>query len=273
MKLYRTGHGVVVESHDRYYSSASISLDDLLTRDDLGEYLARVISDWNPADGSAVEEMLAPIGSQEVWGAGVTYYRSRTARMAESPQGGSFYDRVYDADRPELFFKTTAHRVVGHKQKVAIRSDAQWSVPEPELAVVVTPNAKIIGYTVANDMSSRDIEGENPLYLPQAKTYDGSCALGPGILVASEEPDPSTEIQMEILRQGATAYSGKTTLSARKRTSESLVSYLCRHCTFPHGCFLMTGTGIIPEDSFTLQPGDEIRISIDGVGTLVNFVS
>ena len=141
-----------------------------------------------------MKDLRPPIGSQEVWGAGVTYFRSRTARMAESPEGGSFYDRVYDAERPEIFFKATAHRVVGHNQKVAIRGDSKWSVPEPELALVVTPHAKIVGYTVANDMSSRDIEGENPLYLPQAKTYDRSCALGPAILLSTKEPEPASEI-------------------------------------------------------------------------------
>ncbi len=247
-------------------------MDSLIARDDLEQHLTKTISDWTPADEGALKELLAPVGSQEVWAAGVTYYRSRTARMEESAQGGSFYDRVYDADRPELFFKATPYRVVGSGQKVAIRGDSKWSVPEPELALLITPNAKIVGYTVANDMSSRDIEGENPLYLPQAKTYDGSCALGPGILVSSKEPDPASEIRMDILRAGEMAYSGKTPLSARKRTSESLVSYLYRHCSFPSGCFLMTGTGIVPEDNFTLQHGDEIRIAIEGIGTLVNYV-
>ena len=272
MKLYRTASGLVVEEGDRYYASTNASLDSLMVRDDLEEHLTTLIREWTPADASALQKLRAPIGSQEVWGAGVTYYRSRVARMAESPAGGSFYDRVYDAERPEIFFKATAHRVVGPNQKVAIRSDSKWSVPEPELALLITPNARIVGYTVANDMSSRDIEGENPLYLPQAKTYDRSCALGPAILVTPKEPDSSSEIRMEILRGGKGVFSGATTLSARKRTSESLVSYLYRHCSFPTGCFLMTGTGIIPEDSFTLQSGDEIRISIDAIGTLVTFV-
>jgi 2-dehydro-3-deoxy-D-arabinonate dehydratase len=272
MKLYRTGSGSVVEDNGRYYFSPDTSLDDLIAHDDLEQHLAQIVPDWTRTDESALKELRAPIGSQEVWGAGVTYFRSRTARMAESPEGGSFYDRVYDAERPEIFFKATPHRVVGHNQKVTIRSDSKWSVPEPELALLVTPHAKIVGYTVANDMSSRDIEGENPLYLPQAKTYDGSCALGPAILVSAKEPDPSSEIRMDIFRAGKTAYAGKTTLAARKRTSQSLVSYLYRHCSFPSGCFLMTGTGIVPEDSFTLQMGDEIRISIDGIGTLTTFV-
>lgn len=273
MKLYRTAGGVVVEQDQRYYSTAQTSFDNLLTRDDLAQHLTQAISQWTPTDATSIKDPRAPIGNQEVWGAGVTYYRSRTARMAESSDGGSFYDRVYDAERPEIFFKATSYRVVGPNQKVAIRGDSKWSVPEPELALLVTPNAKIVGYTVANDMSSRDIEGENPLYLPQAKTYDGSCALGPAILVSATEPSPSSEIRMEILRAGKVAYSGNTPLSAKKRTSQSLVSFLFRHCSFPNGCFLMTGTGIVPEDSFTLQHGDEIRISIDGIGTLTNFVA
>jgi len=272
MKLYCTPGFLVVERDSRYYTSTSASFDDLIAHDNLEQHLTTILPEWTPADESALNELRAPIGSQEVWGAGVTYYRSRAARMAESAEGGSFYDRVYDADRPEIFFKATPHRVVGHNQKVAIRADSKWSVPEPELALLVSPAAKIVGYTIANDMSSRDIEGENPLYLPQAKTYDGSCALGPAILVSTKEPDPASEIRMDIFREKKTAYSGKTTLSARKRTSESLVSYLCRHCTFPNGCFLMTGTGIVPEDYFTLHHGDEIRISIDGIGTLTTFV-
>ncbi|MGA7235351.1 MAG: fumarylacetoacetate hydrolase family protein [Bryobacteraceae bacterium] len=217
---------------------------------------------------------LAPIDSQEVWAAGVTYYRSRTARMAESEVagGGSFYDRVYSAERPELFFKALAHRVAGPDQKVRIRRDSQWNVPEPELALVISPAGKITGYTIGNDMSSRDIEGENPLYLPQAKVYDRSCALGPAILV-SEEPLPSTTaISIEIRRTGAAVFSDSTTLAAMKRRPEELVEYLYRETNFPNGCILLTGTGIVPPDTFTLQSGDDISITIDGIGTLHNSV-
>jgi 2-dehydro-3-deoxy-D-arabinonate dehydratase len=219
-------------------------------------------------------EILAPIESQEVWAAGVTYFRSRDARMEESKSagGGNFYDRVYNAERPELFFKSTASRVVGHGGKVAIRSDAKWSVPEPELALLVNPRGKIVGYTIGNDMSSRDIEGENPLYLPQAKVYHRSCALGPCVLVANDPPAPSTVIRLEILRAGVQAFTGSTTLSAIKRDFATLVHYLYRDNIFPHGCILLTGTGIVPPDAFTLQQGDEIRISIDGIGILVNVV-
>ncbi|HWC17743.1 MAG TPA: fumarylacetoacetate hydrolase family protein [Terriglobales bacterium] len=218
--------------------------------------------------------LAAPIGSQEVWAAGVTYFRSRNARMEESKSagGGDFYDRVYNAQRPEIFFKSTPHRVVGPGGKVAIRSDAQWSVPEPELAVLVNPKGTIVGYTVGNDMSSRDIEGENPLYLPQAKVYDRSCALGPGILITSEPLPFSTQIRLEIHRNGQQAFSGSTPLSSMKRDVATLVEYLYRDNSFPNGCFLLTGTGIVPPDSFTLMCGDEIRITIDPIGTLVNFV-
>jgi 2-dehydro-3-deoxy-D-arabinonate dehydratase len=179
---------------------------------------------------------------------------------------------VYQAERPELFFKATPSRVVGHMGKVAIRQDARWSVPEPELTLLVSPGGRILGYTVGNDMSARDIEGENPLYLPQAKVYDRCCALGPGILVTSEPLVAATEIAMEIVRGGATAFSGSTTLGSMKRDPATLVQYLYRNNVFPNGCFLLTGTGIVPPDTFTLQGGDEIRITIDGIGTLVNFV-
>ena len=213
---------------------------------------------------------LAPIDSQEVWAAGVTYYRSRTARMAESEVagGGSFYDRVYSAERPELFFKALAHRVAGPGEKVRIRRDSKWNVPEPELALVISPAGKITGYTIGNDMSSRDIEGENPLYLPQAKVYDRSCALGPAILVSDEPMPASTSIGIEIRRAGGAVFSDSTTLAAMKRRPEELVEYLYRETSFPSGCILLTGTGIVPPDTFTLQSGDEIAITIAGIGTL-----
>jgi 2-dehydro-3-deoxy-D-arabinonate dehydratase len=217
----------------------------------------------------------APIGSQEVWAAGVTYLRSKTARMEESKSvgGGSFYDRVYEADRPELFFKSTPHRTVAPGAEVRIRKDSQWNVPEPELTLAVNRQGKIFGYTLGNDMSSRDIEGENPLYLPQAKVYDGSSAIGPCIVISSDLPPASTRIQIEIRRDAAAVFSGETTLSQIKRSLPSLVEWLFRDQTFPHGCFLMTGTGIVPPDSFTLRARDEIRISLDPVGTLINTVA
>jgi 2-dehydro-3-deoxy-D-arabinonate dehydratase len=205
----------------------------------------------------------------------VTYYRSRTARMAESEAAGgmSFYDRVYTAERPELFFKSTPHRTVGPGARVRIRRDSKWNVPEPELTLLVSPKAKILGYTVGNDMSSRDIEGENPLYLPQAKVYDGSCAIGPGILIANAPLPPSTAIHIEIRRSGSVAFSDSTKLEVMKRDPVELVEYLFRENTFPNGCFLLTGTGIVPPHEFTLAPGDEIAITIDQIGTLTNFVA
>lgn len=275
MKLFRTSKGIYVEQEGRYFLLAGTTWDELMMQDDLEAYLSAEVAGAKRAEDFDAAEVLAPIGSQEVWAAGVTYYRSRSARMEESKSagGGSFYDRVYSAGRPELFFKATAGRVVGPGQAVRIRGDANWSVPEPELTVVVNQHGRIIGYTVGNDMSSRDIEGENPLYLPQAKVYDGSCALGPGVLVSGEPLAASTEIRIEILRAGQTAFSGTTTLAEMKRDPQELVGYLYRECSFATGCLLMTGTGIIPPDSFTLQPGDEIRIAIEGIGALTNVVA
>jgi len=277
LKLYRTKQGAIVEHQNRCYSAENFSWDELVDRDDLAAFLEAAVPKLRVIDHSAAdskEALLAPIGSQEVWAAGVTYRRSRNARMEESESagGGDFYDRVYHAERPELFFKATPHRVVGPGGKVAIRGDARWSVPEPELALLVNPGGKIIGYTIGNDMSSRDIEGENPLYLPQAKVYDRCCGLGPCVLVASDTPAGSTEIRLEIVRGGASVFQGRTTLNELKREPKTLVEYLYRHNSFPHGCFLLTGTGIVPPDNFTLVPGDEIRISIGPIGTLVNFV-
>jgi len=272
MRLYRTRSGCVVEKDLTYYS-VSDSWDQLVSREDLLQCLASAASTHSKLSGESLA-LLPPIGSQEVWAAGVTYLRSRAARMEEarSAGGGDFYDRVYNAARPELFFKATPNRVVGHQAKVAIRSDAKWSVPEPELTLLVSPKGKILGYTIGNDMSSRDIEGENPLYLPQAKVYDRACALGPGVLIAFEPLPRSTKIQLEILRAGKAVFSDSTSLASMKREPEELVQYLYRDNVFPNGCFLMTGTGIVPPDSFTLNQDDEIRITIDGIGTLTNFV-
>jgi 2-dehydro-3-deoxy-D-arabinonate dehydratase len=244
----------------------------LATRDDLAEFLKVQLGETR--DGAAPNTLLAPIGEQEVWAAGVTYYRSRTARMEESRAvgGGDFYDRVYHAARPELFFKATPHRVVGPGAAVHIRGDSNWSVPEPELAMLLAPSGRLVGYTIGNDMSSRDIEGENPLYLPQAKVYDRSCALGPCVLVTSEPLAPETPIQLEIMRAGQLAFSGETALSQMKRSPATLAEYLFRENTFPNGCFLLTGTGIVPPDDFTLQKGDQIRITVGPIGTLMNLV-
>jgi 2-dehydro-3-deoxy-D-arabinonate dehydratase len=265
----------VVERDWRYFSVDGANWDSLLAQEDLKGALEALIEGRESTAGFHAAELLAPIGRQEVWAAGVTYYRSRGARMEESRDagGGSFYDRVYSAERPELFFKSTASRTVGTGGKVRIRADATWSVPEPELTLVVSPGGRITGYTIGNDMSSRDIEGENPLYLPQAKVYSGSCALGPGILVIQKPLDMSTQIAIEIVRSGSVAFAGEVALTELKRDPRTLVDYLFRDNEFPDGCFLMTGTGIVPDSSFTLASGDRIRITIEPIGTLENEVA
>ena len=278
MKLYRTNAGCFIERDGTFYSAGSATWDALVIHEDLEDYLFKSISGFSKLSRSPFDDgpsLLAPIGSQEVWAAGVTYFRSRDARMEESKSagGGDFYDRVYRAERPELFFKATPHRVAGPTQPVKIRRDSKWNVPEPELTLLVSPGGKIQGYTIGNDMSSRDIEGENPLYLPQAKVYHRSCALGPCVLVSSKPLPPSTNIRLKIFRSGQTAFEGSTTLASLKRDPNSLVEYLYRDNEFPNGAYLLTGTGIVPPDNFTLHHGDEIRILIDGVGTLANSVA
>ena len=269
MLIYKTRSGWELDSgHGRRVRAE----DGLTAREDLREYLEGLAKGaaWEPATAT----LLAPIENQEVWAAGVTYYRSRTARMAESEVagGGSFYDRVYTAERPELFFKAMPYRVAGPGDKVKIRQDSKWNVPEPELTLLVSPKGKIVGYTIGNDMSSRDIEGENPLYLPQAKCYDRSCAIGPGILVRSAGLAETTKITLDIRRGGESVFHDSTTLESMKRKPEELVEYLFRDNCFPNGCFLLTGTGIVPTDQFTLQHGDEISIAIDEIGELRNVV-
>ena len=275
MRLFRTTGGVFVEEEEQHYLIADQKWDSLLSRDDLPEFLAEFVSRGKPLGRFHEREVLAPIEGQEVWAAGVTYYRSRGARMEESKDagGGNFYDRVYSAERPELFFKSTASRTVGIGGKVRIRKDATWSVPEPELTLVVSPGGRIVGYTIGNDMSSRDIEGENPLYLPQAKVYNGSCALGPGILVTSNPLAHSTEIVLEILRDDRIDFEDSVGLTELKRDPKMLVEFLFRDNSFPAGVFLMTGTGIVPPHSFTLHSGDRIRITIDPIGVLENVVA
>jgi 2-dehydro-3-deoxy-D-arabinonate dehydratase len=272
--LYRTAEALFVKHEDHAYPLEETSLDALIAHPDLHAHLNAAINATSPADHLLHTPLLAPIGNQEVWASGVTYYSSRRARIAESKDagGGDFYDRVYSAERPELFFKAVAHKVAGPDSFVKIRRDALWSVPEPELTLVINPRGEIIGYTIGNDMSSRDIEGTNPLYLPQAKVYDRSCALGPGLLIRSESMPIATSIQLDILRAGHIQFSGATTLAELKRDPATLVEYLFRDQTFSYGCFLLTGTGIVPPDSFTLQRDDEIQITIDGIGTLVNTV-
>jgi 2-dehydro-3-deoxy-D-arabinonate dehydratase len=272
MKLYRMSDGIFVEDGGKFFPVEAESWDALIGGPGLLERARAACA------GTAVSvdpaTALAPVVSQEVWAAGVTYFRSRSARIEESKDsgGGTFYDRVYSAERPELFFKAAGRRVVGPGGTVRVRSDAHWSVPEPELTLVANAAGEIVGYTVGNDMSSRDIEGENPLYLPQAKVYDGSCAVGPCILLAEGPIAKSTGIRLEIERAKSVAFSGSTTLVELKRAPEELVEFLFRELSFPDGALLMTGTGVVPGDDFTLQPGDLIRIEIEGIGTLENVV-
>jgi 2-dehydro-3-deoxy-D-arabinonate dehydratase len=274
MKIYNTKRGILATADETSWHTVDVrGWDDLVCSPDLQLHVRnslRCAATEPPVPG----EILAPIGTQEVWAAGVTYFRSRSARIEESKDagGGTFYDRVYQAERPELFFKATARRVVGPGAPVGIRSDASWSVPEPELTLLLNPKGEIIGYTAGNDMSSRDIEGENPLYLPQAKVYDGSCALGPCVLIAESPLPRSTGIALSITRAGSSVFQGQTTLAELKREPRELASFLFRDNSFPAGAYLMTGTGIVPGDDFTLAHGDVIDISIDGIGNLRNVV-
>jgi len=218
-------------------------------------------------------QLLSPVERQEAWGAGVTYLRSKTARMEESNFSANAYDRVYSAQRPEIFFKSLPEKVVGPSEPVGIRADAHWNVPEPELALVINSQGTIVGYTIGNDVSSRDIEGENLLYLPQAKIYHRSCAIGPCIVVGSTETVARTWIvTMQIYREGRIIFEGQTAVNQIKRSFEELVSYLYRSQTFPHGAVLLTGTGIVPGNDFTLQPDDKVRIEVNGIGVLENTV-
>lgn len=274
MKLYKTKKGAVIEKDGHYYA-VNESWEELVNDDQLYEKLDQLTYTSTMADSSAIQELLPPVGrDQELWACGVTYLRSKIGRQEESKAAGGadFYAKVYEAERPEVFFKSTYHRIVGHGGLVRIRKDSTWDVPEPELTLVVTPSGKIIGYTIGNDMSSRSIEGENPLYLPQAKTYDGSAAVGPCIYVTREPLPANTAISLVIARNNTTAYKGEVAISQLKRTPEELVSFVYRECSFPHGCLIMTGTGIVPGHDFTLQSGDEIAISIDPIGTLENTV-
>jgi 2-dehydro-3-deoxy-D-arabinonate dehydratase len=274
MKIYATAKGLVGESGGRLrLFPSSVHLDSIFASPDPHKAVKHALSRATLL--TRLPRLLAPIQSQEVWAAGVTYFRSRTARVSESlaAGGGSFYERVYDAERPELFFKSAPHRVVGPDARVRIRGDSRWNVPEPELTLALDSRGRIFGYTIGNDMSSRDIEAENPLYLPQAKVYDGSAALGPCLLVSEAPLPPSTTISIEIGRGTRTVFSGMTTISAIKRSFVELAGFLFRENSFPHGCYLMTGTGVVPPDAFTLQAGDRISITVQEIGTLENIVS
>ncbi|HEY4874164.1 MAG TPA: fumarylacetoacetate hydrolase family protein [Puia sp.] len=279
MKLYKLKSFALLE-YDGEFFSVNQKWDDLINREDLHGFLtsekvtAHLIS-AKSAKKLFEEEILPPIGSQEVWAAGVTYMRSRNARMEESKESGgaTFYDKVYEAERPELFFKSFAHRVAGHNQQVYIRKDSSWNVPEPELTLFINSSGNIQGYTIGNDMSSRSIEGENPLYLPQAKMYERSAALGPCLFISKEPISPNTKIHIQILRDDKTVFDDVAEISRMKRSFKELTGFLYREYSFPHGCFLMTGTCLVPENDFTLLENDKVIITIDNIGTLSNTVA
>jgi len=277
VKLYNTTSGILLEHNDAIFVMDE-AWDELVNRDNLEAYL---ISKSKTAKTTVFSDLLSgnavlpPIGQQEVWAAGVTYLKSRDARMEESQSSGaaSLYDRVYDAERPELFFKAIASRVSGHNQQVFIRKDSTWNVPEPELALFINSSGNIQGYACGNDMSSRSIEGENALYLPQAKIYEKSAALGPCLYVTSSPIDPSTAIKMIIKRDGVNVYEDSTTVSRIKRSFAELTEYLYRECDFSYGCYLMTGTCLVPPPGVTLQIGDIVEISIGQIGAMINTIA
>jgi len=277
IKIYKTSKGIIIHQGNDFFLSKEPEWDKFINRKDL---FKKVNDDLKGLKANSdlsemiVDNLTAPIGAQEIWAAGVTYLRSREARMEESKDagGGDFYAKVYEADRPELFFKATAYRTVGPGDVVRIRKDSQWNVPEPELTLFICSQGTIEGYTVGNDMSSRDIEGENPLYLPQAKSYNASAAIGPCLYVSEAPIHPDSLIRLEIQRQAELIFSGEISINRMKRKHEELVEYLFRETSFPNGVYLMTGTGIVPPDHFTLKPGDEIKVSIENIGILVNTV-
>ncbi len=268
--LYRDDSVVPVVLDGRQYRSLTELLED---SEDLVQTIEFLADEAHPIPATRLT-LLAPIDDQEIWAAGVTYKRSQVARMAESETAASVYDQVYDADRPELFFKATPNRVVGPENAIRIRSDSQWNVPEPELALVLNSQMRLVGYTIGNDVSSRDIEGANPLYLPQAKLYNQSCSLGPCItLVDFLPPLTETHIHLLIRRGDQIVFEGQTDLGQLHRSFDSLIDYLSRDNVYPNGVVLLTGTGIVPDDRFTLNRGDVVEISIDGIGTLRNTVT
>ncbi len=275
MKLYRTSKGPVVEKDNAFYLLEADWLS-LVKDDAVIEKVNTLMGSVPRSDSTLLTGVLAPIApEQELWACGVTYLRSKVGRQEESKDSGGsdFYAKVYEAERPEVFFKATYHRIAGYQGKVRIRKDSEWDVPEPELTLVVAPSGKIIGYTIGNDMSSRSIEGENPLYLPQAKTYDGCAALGPCIYLTDQALPADLTIRLSIIRDNAVVFDETIAIDQMKRKADELVSFVYRECSFPAGCLIMTGTGIVPPNSFTLQEDDEIRISIGEIGTLTNWVS
>jgi 2-dehydro-3-deoxy-D-arabinonate dehydratase len=274
MKIYKKGGTAFILKDGRFYKTNG-DWDQLVNRRGLHQRLLLECSGFEAVSDLDVSGAFdPPVQNQELWASGVTYLRSREARVAESKSagGGDFYDRVYDADRPELFFKAAAHRIVGHTGRVNIRMDSTWNVPEPELTLFISSEGTIEGYTIGNDMSSRSIEGENPLYLPQAKTYDKSAALGPCLFVPEQPMSMGSAVSLSIARGGVIEFEDSITLERMKRQPRDLADWLFRELSFPHGCYLMTGTGIVPPDDFTLQPEDVVTITIEGIGTLTNTI-
>ena len=278
MKLYRIKSGILIEDEGKFFLHKENNWDAFINDDNLYNKTKALTQSLQPVSNASEilkSEILPPVQSQELWACGVTYYRSKVGRQEESKDagGGDFYGKVYEAVRPEVFFKSNPHRIVGNGGKVRIRKDSTWDVPEPELTLAVTSSGKIIGYTIGNDMSSRSIEGENPLYLPQAKTYDACASVGPCIFVTEKALAPDTLINMEIHRNAKKVFEGKVTIDQMKRTPQELVSFVYKECSFPHGSLIMTGTGIVPGSDFTLASDDEIHITIGPIGTLINTVA
>lgn len=277
MKIYKTSGGIFISKGIAVYKVENQQWDDLINRDDLYRYLLNLISALEPKSHDVMDALTiqAPVSKQEIWAAGVTYMRSKEARMDEAKESGAadFYAKVYDAERPELFFKSTAARCVGTKADVHIRKDSRWNVPEPELTLFATSGGKIVGYTIGNDMSSRDMEGENPLYLPQAKCYDKAAAIGPCLYVPEQPIDADTKIMMDIVRKEAVIFKGQISINQMKRGHQELIDYLFRETSFMDGVYLMTGTCLVPPNEFTLHEADTVNITIEGIGTLTNRVA
>ena len=277
MKIYRTKKGIVIEINNQFYTQPNENWDRFINDDNLFRKLEEIVQSSKVSEEAhhwINEDLLPPVGNQEVWASGVTYFKSKLGRQEESKDsgGGTFYEKVYNAARPELFMKSTGARVMGHLQKVRIRKDSTWDVPEPELTLLASTSGKILGYTIGNDMSSRSIEGENPLYLPQAKVYNGSTALGPCIYITDKTLPKSTEIKLEVIRDSNLIFSDTVTIDQIKRDFTELITYLYSEYSFPEGSFLMTGTGIVPGSDFTLASKDVVKIQISGIGTLINAV-
>lgn len=276
IKLYRTTDSVLAVRDGTAYALNHFSFDALFSSPEPDIFTEEALRNSHAIALPDLEQpYLPPLENQEVWAAGVTYFRSRVARMEESGGAGAdhFYDKVYAADRPELFYKASAARVRGHRAPIGIRRDSSWSVPEPELTLALNAAGQVFGFTIGNDLSARDIEGENPLYLPQAKMYRGSCALGPCLLVASQLPTPGAAVSLRIERSGLPVFEGQTSLDQLKRSFTELAGWLFKEEDFPHGCLLMTGTGVVPDPPFTLQSRDLVRIAIEGIGELANPVA